>query len=381
MVRTGARAFTIIELLVVISIITLLVGILMPTIGKARDNALVNVSKNNLRQIGTALQAYGSDWADRQVTYVRDNLGQYNGDVLEYNAQMYPGVLNELHAHPPIMLGGAYLPGGEYVNPWAYWEGENEGDNVGPHASYTTFVHPMIFPDTPNTGSALAGWGWFRFGIQPKAINDYLSGRWYDPVYYAPKDRAILDPLEPCFEVPGEFVIFPDVCTGGWGSYCLSPAALFAPQVFSDNGQGEYWTPPWKLPTGYKVPSFGQARYASLKTHVLEQSWLQNSKVPCNVAFDSPTVEGGCEPYYFNHSFQSMPVTLFYDGSIRLMGVLEAMSSDRRIEQQSGHGLWSRDTSLGEAGYFVPEGYDFADTSFHILTIDGIRGRDTIGSE
>ena len=61
------------------------------------------------------------------------------------------------------------------------------------------------------------------------------------------------------------------------------------------------------------------------------------------------------------------------------MGVMEAMSSDRRAERQSGHGLWSRDTSFFEDGYLISDGYDFAETSFHILTIDGIRGRDTTG--
>jgi hypothetical protein len=29
----------------------------------------------------------------------------------------------------------------------------------------------------------------------------------------------------------------------------------------------------------------------------------------------------------------------------------------------------------------IADGYDFAATSFHILTTDGIKGRDTIGAE
>src|SRR5262249_39384865 len=148
----------------------------------------------------------------------------------------------------------------------------------------------------------------------------------------------------------------------------MSPAALFAPEAFTDNGSGKYWTEPWKMPNGYRCPSFGQARYASLKTHMLEHHWLQNTKLQCNSAFV------GCEPYYFNHSFQSMPVRLFYDASIRLRGVMEAMPSDRRQQQQAGFGLWSRDTPFGTDGYFIGDGYDFSNTSFHILTIDGIKG-------
>ena len=33
----------------------------------------------------------------------------------------------------------------------------------------------------------------------------------------------------------------------------------------------------------------------------------------------------------------------------------------------------------GRDGYFISMSYDFADTSFHILTVDGIRGRDKVG--
>jgi prepilin-type N-terminal cleavage/methylation domain-containing protein len=376
--RGSDRAFTIIELLVVISIIALLVGLLMPALGKARDTAKVNVSKNNLRQMAAAVKGYASEWSDRQVTYVRDTLGQYGGDPQAYSAAIYGGG-NGLEIHPPIMAGYGYTTGGGSYVPWGYWA--NQGNRL--------YFQPINFPGQPNSSpggpdscSPCEGWGWFRFAIQAKPMSDYFSGRWLDPAFFAPKDRTALGMIEPCFEYPGDVVggepwggIGPGDCNPGIGSYCFSPAALYAPQAFADNGQGVFWTAPWTLPNGYRVPSFGQVRYASLKTHILEHSWLQNTRLPCNDAFT------GCTPYFFNHSFQSMPVTLFYDGSIRLMGVLEAMSSDRRVLQQAGYGLWTRDTTFGDNGYFIADGYDFAATGAHILTLDGARGRDTIGSE
>lgn len=70
------KGFTIIELLVVVSIIGLLVAILLPAIGKARESALLTQSQSNLRSIGTASGVYGADFQDRQWTAVSDDLGQ-----------------------------------------------------------------------------------------------------------------------------------------------------------------------------------------------------------------------------------------------------------------------------------------------------------------
>jgi prepilin-type N-terminal cleavage/methylation domain-containing protein len=58
--RTG-RAFTLIELLVVIAIIALLTGILLPSIGRARDTAQTVRCLSNLRQMGLSSATYAAD--------------------------------------------------------------------------------------------------------------------------------------------------------------------------------------------------------------------------------------------------------------------------------------------------------------------------------
>ena len=98
------RAFTIVELLVVVSIIALLIGILLPAIGKAREQAQLTKSQANLRQLGQAAATYAAEWNDRQFTLTDDNLARYGNSVASAVAN-YSSVNGA--GHPDIWLGWA----------------------------------------------------------------------------------------------------------------------------------------------------------------------------------------------------------------------------------------------------------------------------------
>ncbi len=367
------KGFTIVELLVVISIIALLIGILLPAIGKARDKARVTTSVSNLRQLAVAHNAYAGDWEDAQLSLARYNISVY-GNMANYNAEIgYDGTGSWSQAHPPLIAGWAN--GGL----WAYWPALPE---------HYFAVEPIGFPGVVNGED---GFGWFRMP-NVMQLARYVNGRHYDKIFFAPKDFN-WDLIEPCFDQPGEFAPY-GPCNAHphmWPTYCMSPAALFSPDVLSLNEQtGEYYTDPWELPGGHRTPTMGSIRYPTLKTHMLEHPWLQNIRRVCNPGFE--THDNDCEEYWFNHGFESTPATLLYDGHVRLFGTQEALTTNRRHLAQTGgpndgFGLWSIHTPFGGGyepgaggGYYMDFAYDFTATSYHILTIDGALGRDTLGS-
>ncbi len=88
------RAFTLVELLVVVSIIALLISILLPSLNKAREQARAVKCLANLHSQGLAIQTYGSEY-----------LGTLPGPV-------YPAIKRK-------MFSIGQVPGGSAINPEA----------------------------------------------------------------------------------------------------------------------------------------------------------------------------------------------------------------------------------------------------------------------
>ncbi len=343
------RGFTIIELLVVVSIIALLIGILLPAIGKARDNARLTQSQANLRNLATAHAEYGAEWGDKQLSFIPDSISAYGTN----EASAFQNYSAQVGTPAEIILG---------------WE---DGTLWFLTLDYYSSFLPIAFP-----GSIEEYWGAFRL-INAGNFNTYLNGRFYDEIFYSPKDTIVLNLIEPALDSPNQFSVGLLGGQSGFSTYILSPAAMFNAQVLARNpNTGNNFTDPWSVPAGYKTPSYSAPLFPDQKTHMLEHHWLQNAEVDCNPAFGAQGSYDGCEPFYFNHAWASIPMTLFYDGHIEGLGVRQAEQADNRNLAQTGQGLWSRDTPFGSEGYQSDIGFDFANTSYHIFTIDGIRGRD-----
>jgi len=69
---SARRGFTLLELLIAIAIISLLIGLALPTLGKARARSKLTACGSNLRQVSIGLRSYMSD----------------NGDILPYASFM-----------------------------------------------------------------------------------------------------------------------------------------------------------------------------------------------------------------------------------------------------------------------------------------------------
>jgi prepilin-type N-terminal cleavage/methylation domain-containing protein/prepilin-type processing-associated H-X9-DG protein len=147
------RGFTLIELLVVIAILAILIGILLPSLGKARESARSLKCAANLRNVGQAVTIYTVDFDYFPPAYVYgkdiDGGGWRVEDQLESNptpANGYVhwswalfggdrgggGIAEEAFQCPALTNKGAPRtnPGGD-TNDWEPWQRNDLGQGPG----------------------------------------------------------------------------------------------------------------------------------------------------------------------------------------------------------------------------------------------------------
>jgi prepilin-type N-terminal cleavage/methylation domain-containing protein/prepilin-type processing-associated H-X9-DG protein len=138
------RAFTLVELLVVIGIIAVLVGILLPTLTRARESARRATCLSNLRQVFMAMTFYAGDHRDQVPLGYRGGSKQFNSMVRGSNDRL-------------VLFGWLYAPGGGYMKTPQVFFCPSDND---PRSMFDTQLNP--WPPAPDGEAGVmvyAGYG------------------------------------------------------------------------------------------------------------------------------------------------------------------------------------------------------------------------------
>jgi prepilin-type processing-associated H-X9-DG protein len=169
----------------------------------------------------------------------------------------------------------------------------------------------------------------------------------------------------------------------------------------------------------WRTPTANQARFSDLKTRVIEHSWLQNKpsamiemtsgkwnlrgvvnpdqlfkfngRESFQITNGGDSTNGMKQPWWFNEASMSLPNSLFFDGHVGPIGVLEAVEANKRVKARNTTAIRNFQGIFAEAGVgdFGTTPYQYgcydnqaaAGCSMHILTVDGITGRDMLGAQ
>jgi len=156
------KAFTLVELLVVIGIIAVLIGILLPTLGRAKAQATTVACMANLRSIGQAVQLYTGIHKGALPYGYWDGIGSPDGNTVNGGSSATDWQLLLLS----IALGKGGSTYGDqagsetsklqeaFACPAAFADSGNAAGNFDRKLHYSS--HPRLMPNLDDTDRAVA---------------------------------------------------------------------------------------------------------------------------------------------------------------------------------------------------------------------------------
>lgn len=120
--RVKFFSFTLIELLIVIAIITILAGMLLPTLKSARERVKAIQCLNNLKQVGLSAQMYGND-CNGLIPYYRNDQVMIWSDYLLNNGYVTKWEILQCPAFKPLAAydGGSKVYGMRHTATTSYY--------------------------------------------------------------------------------------------------------------------------------------------------------------------------------------------------------------------------------------------------------------------
>ena len=146
------RGFTLIELLVVIGIIAVLVSLLLPTVGRARESARRAACLSNLRQVHQAFLLFADDNDGRVPIGYRTVAAK---PTRQFNSMIYSGTAKK------FCLFGTLYQSGHMKRPEVFFCPSNED----PQSSFNSDVNPW-----PPAAVDPAVNCWAGYGGRPDAL-------------------------------------------------------------------------------------------------------------------------------------------------------------------------------------------------------------------
>ena len=150
--RKQFRGFTLIELLVVIAIIGVLVGLLLPAVGRARESARRTACAANLRQVHQSFLLFAEANDGHVPLGYRATTGIKPRK--QFNSMIYSGTSKK------FCLFGALYKSGQISRPEVFFCPSNNDAQ----SSFDTDVNP--WPPGPEGESAVNGWA--GYGCRPE---------------------------------------------------------------------------------------------------------------------------------------------------------------------------------------------------------------------